>query len=173
MLRWKLEANLTCCELPKNATRRAPDHVLEALSTIKPLSSTDLGVFRSVWAKTDAHTWDLEPSTKGRTLGQREDSPRAKGGLAWWQRASVLSALGAFAAFVAVVLTTLSALFEPDNFAYRASIGALSEGHILLTNAKYLSLPTPFSSPSASGPGFLQRHHMASGYWISEKNPAF
>ena len=87
-----------------------------------------------------------------------------------WRRTSVVSALVAFAAFAVVVLTRSSAMLEPDDYAYRASIVALSHGEILLTNAQYLALKTSLGS---SGQGVLQWHHMNSGYWISEKNPGY
>ena len=88
----------------------------------------------------------------------------------WWRRGSVVSAMVAFVAFALVVLTRSSAMLEPDDFAYRASIVALGHGQILLSNAQYLSLK---ASLSGSGQGVLQWHHMASGYWISEKNPGY
>src|SRR5665213_2209627 len=69
-----------------------------------------------------------------------------------------------------VVLSRSSAILEPDDYAYRASIVALSHGQILLTNAQYLALK---ASLGTSGQDVLQCHHMASGYWISEKNPGY
>ena len=88
----------------------------------------------------------------------------------WWRQTSVVGALVAFAAFALVVLSRSSAMLEPDDFAYRASIVALSHGQILLTNAQYLALK---SSLGSAGQGVLQWHHMTSGYWISEKNPGY
>jgi hypothetical protein len=61
-------------------------------------------------------------------------------------------------------------MLEPDDYAYRASIVALSHGQILLTNVQYLSLK---ASLGASGQSILHWHHMSSGYWISEKNPGY
>ena len=98
------------------------------------------------------------------------DVPGHVSSLPWWRRASVLSALAAFIAFALVVLTRSSALLEPDDYAYRASIVALSHGEILLTNAQYLALK---ASLGTAGQGGLQWHHMTSGYWISEKNPGY
>ncbi len=86
----------------------------------------------------------------------------------WWRQTSPWAALIAFLAFCVVVLTRSTAMLEPDDFAYRASIVALSHGEILLTNAQYVALKA-----SLSGQGVLQWHHMASGYWISEKNPGY
>ncbi|MDH2902527.1 MAG: hypothetical protein PXZ08_01065 [Actinomycetota bacterium] len=82
----------------------------------------------------------------------------------------MLWALTAFIAFAVVVLTRASAMLEPDDYAYRASIVALSHGQIFLSNAQFVDLK---ASLATSGPGTLQWHHMASGYWISEKNPGY
>ena len=89
----------------------------------------------------------------------------------WWRRAPVLSALAALLAFTLVVLTRSASLLEPDDFAYRASIVALSKGEILLSNAHYLALKASLST--SGGPGIMQWHHLSSGYWISEKNPGY
>jgi hypothetical protein len=61
-------------------------------------------------------------------------------------------------------------MLEPDDYAYRASIVALSHGQILLSNSQYLALK---ASLGTSVQGALQWHRMASGYWISEKNPGY
>jgi hypothetical protein len=89
----------------------------------------------------------------------------------FWRRGDVLVALVGFAIFIAVVLTKAAALLEPDDYAYRASIVALSHGHILLTNAQYLALSHQLSANG--GQGILQWHHLTSGKWISEKNPGY
>jgi hypothetical protein len=86
-------------------------------------------------------------------------------------RREVLAGVAAFAIFAAVVLLKASAMLEPDDFAYRASIVALSHGHILLTNAQYLALQRQLSA--GGGRGILQWHHLVSGRWISEKNPGY
>ena len=86
-------------------------------------------------------------------------------------RAAEFSAVGAFALFVTVVLLKSLALLEPDDYAYRASIVALSHGQILLTNTQYIALRSSLTSNAV--PGVLQWHHIASGYWISEKNPGY
>ena len=89
----------------------------------------------------------------------------------WWHRPGVVSAVVAVAAFAVVVLTHATSMLEPDDFAYRASIVALSHGQILLSNAQYLALEHSLASSGQSG--VMQWHHMASGYWISEKNPGY
>lgn len=83
----------------------------------------------------------------------------------------VLVALLGFALFSAIVLLKATAMLEPDDLAYRASIVALGHGEILLSNAQYLSLQHELAATGSSG--VAQWHHMASGAWISEKNPGY
>ena len=83
----------------------------------------------------------------------------------------VVCAVLGFALFALLVLLKSPALLEPDDYAYRASIAALSHGQILLSNAQYHALATQLASNG--GQGILQWHHMASGKWISEKNPGY
>jgi hypothetical protein len=71
-------------------------------------------------------------------------------------------------AVAVLVLVRSIAILEPDNYAYHTSIIALSRGQIRLSNAQYLALK---ASLSFSGMGVVQWHHMASGYWTSEKSP--
>src|SRR5665213_2593671 len=87
------------------------------------------------------------------------------------RRPEVLVALLGFALFVMIVLVKATAMLEPDDFAYRASIVALSHGEILLSNAQYLALQNELAATGSGG--VIQWHHMASGAWISEKNPGY
>jgi hypothetical protein len=89
----------------------------------------------------------------------------------WWRRADVLVAALGFAGFCAIVLSHATALLEPDDYAYRASIVALSQGHILLSTNQIKALATFLSQHGESG--IEQWHHLASGKWISEKNPGY
>jgi hypothetical protein len=82
-----------------------------------------------------------------------------------------LVAAFAFVMFAVIVLLRKTALLEPDDYAYRASIVALRHGHILLTNSQYAALNRQLSM--GTNPGVLQWHHMTSGKWISEKNPGY
>lgn len=82
----------------------------------------------------------------------------------------VVAAVG-FAIFAVLILIKNTSMLEPDDFAYRASIVALSHGQILLSNGQYLALQHQLSS--SGGQSVLQWHHMASGKWISEKNPGY
>jgi hypothetical protein len=81
----------------------------------------------------------------------------------------IVVAVAGFIAMCFVILFKAPQLLEPDDYAYRASIVALSEGHVLLTNAQYLALKAQLT---ASG-GISQWVHLASGKWISEKNPGY
>jgi hypothetical protein len=83
----------------------------------------------------------------------------------------VAVAAALFAAMCVAVLVKAPQLLEPDDYAYRASIVALSEGHVLLTNAQYLALFTQLSAHN--GGGILQWVHLANGRWISQKNPGY
>jgi hypothetical protein len=87
-------------------------------------------------------------------------------------RGEVLVALLAFAGLCVAVLTKAVQLLEPDDLAYRASIIALTHGHLLsLTNAEYQGLLKELSS--GGGQGIAQWVHTAGGTWISEKNPGY
>lgn len=83
----------------------------------------------------------------------------------------VLLAIAGYALLVIVSLTHATSLLEPDDFAYQASIAALRGGHILLSTAQYSALELQISA--SGGLGIAQWHHLASGYWISEKNPGY
>jgi hypothetical protein len=76
-----------------------------------------------------------------------------------------------FLAACVVVLVRSPLLMEPDDYAYRASIIALSQGHLLLTNAQYVALKARLSVHG--GPGIAQWVHLRSGNWISQKNPGY
>jgi len=89
----------------------------------------------------------------------------------WRPSTASLVAFGGFVLFMVLVLTKATAMLEPDDYAYRASIVALSHGHILLSNAQYEALNRQLVA--SGGQGILQWHHLASGKWISEKNPGY
>jgi hypothetical protein len=87
---------------------------------------------------------DLEGSLDAPRRGPSVAAPRTP----WLRRASVLSTLVAFVTFAVVVLNRSSAMLEPDDYAYRASIVALSHGQILLNKVQYLA---PKASLGTSG----------------------
>jgi len=83
----------------------------------------------------------------------------------------VVVAVLIFAAFCALVLVKSPQTLEPDDSAYRASIVALTHGHMVLTNAQYSALNRELAA--SGGQGIMQWHQLASGKWISEKNPGY
>jgi hypothetical protein len=85
--------------------------------------------------------------------------------------AELVVAAVAFLIMCLVVLLRSPQLLEPDDYAYRASIIALSQGHVLLTNAQYLALKAQLSTHG--GPGIEQWVRLKSGKWISQKNPGY
>ena len=85
-------------------------------------------------------------------------------------RAEVLVAVAAFAVLCIAVLVRATALLEPDDYAYRASIIALTQGHLTLTDAEYQAL---LSQLSGDGTGIAQWVRTATGSWVSEKNPGY
>ena len=95
-------------------------------------------------------------------------------------------ALAAFVVLCAVALTSAPQLVEPDDYAYRASIVGITDGHLLTlstqqTRALAAQLAESGSGPRlAGGPGgsppSLTRwrwEQVSSGRWISEKNPGY
>lgn len=83
-----------------------------------------------------------------------------------WRWAEPSVALAGFAALCVIVLSKGSAMLEPDDYAYRASIVALSQGHLLLTTAQFQALTRQLGS-------IAQWVHLPDGRWISEKNPGY
>ena len=75
-------------------------------------------------------------------------------------------AIAAFGALCVAVLTRSMQLLEPDDYAYRASIVALTHGQISLSNAQYSALASRLG-------GIMQWVHLPNGSWISEKNPGY
>jgi hypothetical protein len=93
--------------------------------------------------------------------------------------AEVLLAVGAFAVMCLVVLRVAPHLLEPDDYAYRGSVVAMTEGHFgTLTTAQVNALAARIGGPaprSALGPPMPipQWVHLSDGRWISEKDPGY
>jgi len=91
----------------------------------------------------------------------------------------VVLAAAAFAVLCVAVLAAAPFLVEPDDFAYRASIVAMTQGHFLtLTTAQARALGTQpaggFRGPRAPiSSGIVQWVQLAGGRWISEKDPGY
>ena len=89
-------------------------------------------------------------------------------------RAEAFVALAAFAVLCVVVLSSASRLVEPDDYAYRASIVAITQGHFLtLSTAQVDRLAVQLPGPVAGVPGVLQWVQPPGGRWISEKDPGY
>lgn len=85
-----------------------------------------------------------------------------------WVEIAVAAA--GFAVLCALVLTKATAMLEPDDYAYQASIVALSHGQVLLTTAQYHALSRSLGDGGQSIPQWV---HLPDGRWMSEKNPGY
>ena len=86
----------------------------------------------------------------------------------------VLVALACFLVLCAAVLMHPPKLVEQDSYAYRASIVALSEGHVTLSTSQYQELRRRLiASDGDHGIGIGQWVRLADGKWVSEKNPGY
>jgi hypothetical protein len=97
----------------------------------------------------------------------------------------LLAALAPFAVLCVAVLSVAPRLVEPDDYAYRASIVAVTQGHLLtLSPAQAQALSARFSyvgrgvrlaGPGGGPPGLGQWQWIErpGGRWISEKNPGY
>jgi hypothetical protein len=94
-----------------------------------------------------------------------------------WAVAEAGFAAVAFVVLCFLVLRASPYLPEPDDIAYRASIVAMTHGHFLtLSGAQAQALaqqvaPRPGFVPPGGGP--IQWVQLASGRWISEKDPGY
>jgi hypothetical protein len=89
-------------------------------------------------------------------------------------RVEAFVALAAFAVLCIMVLSSASRLVEPDDYAYRASIVAITQGHFLtLSTAQVDRLAAQLPGPVAGVPGVLQWVQLPGGRWISEKDPGY
>lgn len=119
------------------------------------------------------------PVRGGRRLG---GSGPGGTGLAWLEAAM---AAAAFAVLCVLVLRVAPQLVEPDDYAYRASIVAMTEGHFLTLSGSQAealaqALGGPGGSHAVSGPGVAsgpavipQWVQLRDGRWISEKDPGY
>ena len=97
-----------------------------------------------------------------------------------WERSEIAFATLAFAFLCIAVLAAPPFLAEPDDWAYRGSIVAMTQGHFLtLTTAQVRALGLlltgrhlgrPGVPPPASIPQWVQ---LPGGRWISEKDPGY
>ncbi|HUC59613.1 MAG TPA: hypothetical protein VMA95_19590 [Streptosporangiaceae bacterium] len=89
----------------------------------------------------------------------------------------VALAVAAFIVLCVVILRTAPQMPEPDDYAYQGSIVAMTDGHFLsLSTAQMDQLARQVHGPGGPfGPGgsVPQWVRLASGRWISEKDPGF
>ena len=117
-------------------------------------------------------------------LAQHSET-RARPAWAGRARADILLAAAAFAVLCIAALSAATQLVEPDDYAYQASIVAITQGHLLtLSTAQAHALSGYLLN--ATGPGQsarlvrrlappvpIQWVQLASGRWISEKDPGY
>src|SRR5205823_8679770 len=80
-------------------------------------------------------------------------------------------AVAAFAALCAVVRSVAPQAAEPDDGAYRASIVAMTEGHLTLSTAQAETLARKLGDNPAAPPN--QWVELSNGRYISEKDPGY
>jgi hypothetical protein len=99
-------------------------------------------------------------------------------------RLEILAAAGAFALLCVAALCFKPILMEPDDYAYNASIIAITHGHLLtLSTAQVQALAArlpayPGNALFGGGPGYpgsriVQWVQLPGGSWISEKDPGY
>jgi hypothetical protein len=98
-----------------------------------------------------------------------------------WDVAEACLAAAGFAVLCVLVLRAVPYLPEPDDYAYRASIVAMTDGHFFtLSGAQAHALAEQLApqlggnrlSPGPGG-GPIQWAQLPGGRWISEKNPGY
>ncbi len=86
----------------------------------------------------------------------------------------ILVALACFLVLCGAALSHPARLVEHDAYAYRASIIALSHGHVTLSNSQYEKLRSRLiAADGGHGPGIGQWVRLSDGRWVSEKNPGY
>jgi hypothetical protein len=113
-------------------------------------------------------------------LASAADVPRPAARTRWDVAAACLAA-AAFAVLCVLVLRASPYLPEPDDYAYRASIVAMTDGHFFtLSGAQAQALAQQLAlqaGPSRLGPGpgggLIQWVQLPGGRWISEKDPGY
>jgi hypothetical protein len=90
----------------------------------------------------------------------------------WVRRVPAALAILSFVVLCVAVLSQKPKMIEPDPFAYRASIEALADGNVTLTQAQYDQLISKLMKTDVGG-GIMQWVHQPDGQWISEKNPGY
>jgi hypothetical protein len=130
----------------------------------------------------DAGQQDVNGTAQAGVAGSQHKARRPWPSAGCLLRAEVLLALGAFAVLCIAVLSAAPQLVEPDDFAYRASITALTDGDPLTLSTAQASalaaqLPGAGGGRVLAGPGpagqITQWVQLADGRWVSEKDPGY
>ena len=107
----------------------------------------------------DSDVTDSQVQTEGRELG------------------AAMVALAAFGALCVAALIFRPLLMEPDDYAYNASIIAITHGHLFtLTTAQAQALTAGLPQPAGGLLGIgapVQWVQLSDGRWISEKDPGY
>jgi hypothetical protein len=99
----------------------------------------------------------------------------------WWDVAEVCLAVVAFAVLCVLALRAAPYLPEPDDYAYRASIVAMTDGHFFTLAAAQAHALAEQLAPQLGGnrlspgpgDGPVQWVQLPGGRWISEKDPGY
>jgi len=129
----------------------------------------------------------VDGTSSGSVAGQQVSSAvagqAARG--AGLSRVEVVLAVAAFALLCVAVLSVAPQLVEPDDYAYRGSILAITQGHVLtLSTAQARALaaqlahvgPGRVAGGRGGGPAGMARWQwvqLPGGRWISEKDPGY
>ena len=90
--------------------------------------------------------------------------------------------MAAFAVLCVAVLSVAPQLVEPDDYAYRGSIVAVTQGHVLTLSTAQVralaaqlapSVPARQSAVPARSSSMMAVGALPGGRWISEKNPGY
>ena len=118
-------------------------------------------------------------------LGAAAAHPMAAGRPRRWAGLELAVAAAAFVVLCVAVLTVTPQLVEPDDYAYRASIVAVTDGHFLtLSVGQVRVLAAQLTRSAGPGQAVLTRPGPLGGSieqwvelpgrrWISEKNPGY
>jgi hypothetical protein len=130
----------------------------------------------------DAGQQEVNGTAQAGAADSQQNARRPRPSAGCLLRAEILLALAAFAVLCIAVLSATPNLVEPDDFAYRASITALTDGDPLtLSTAQASALAAQLADAGGgrvlAGPGpasqIEQWVQLPDGQWISEKDPGY
>ena len=126
----------------------------------------------------------VDGTSSGSVAGQQVTTAGQAARGAGLSRLEVVLAVAAFAVLCVAVLSVAPQLVEPDDYAYRGSILAITQGHVLtLSTAQVRALAAQLAhvgpGQAVGGPGgsssmtWWQWVQLPGGRWISEKDPGY